>query len=288
MTQHHRTGGVLGADVSTEDQELHPLEYLVRDRRGILHDVRLVLPDSDKGPARLVLMIGGIPKGSENDKQFSPLSDMFGKYAKGLIDQGFMVAAMNTAGMGLSMGNTKTETLATRLAAWEIAAKRLLRFTGADPQHLRIIGNSMGGHIAIRLQARLARRGIRVDRMALISPAIYADYAENYRFGHLPTPSTERLLESRALKQLRAYPGQLLVSYVRNDSVIRPEAKAEIFEGPGCILQQAIDQGRGLGYSLRLVQHNYRPLAAGWPGPEFLAAITRAEAVQQIVGFLTK
>lgn len=199
-------------------------EVAIPDSQGFKHEATLVRPESENGLMPAVLTIGGIPPNSHNtDSRPFDFHPFFGVVGAEIAKHHAYAMGLNPAGMGHSEGDTWDESLQTRIDSWAAAAKWLVENTNTDPARLRIIGSSMGAHVALRLVEKLAADGITVDRLALISPAAYSSEAEDisFRVGwkNLPKSDPE---DSPAIKALDDFNGKLLMSFVKDDKPVAP------------------------------------------------------------------
>lgn len=264
-------------------------EVMIPDERGINLQAAIIhareIPEQQReGLAPGTLIIGGIPAGGENDKSESLFSPAFGRYTQGLAERGVNSLLMNPAGMGRSEGNTLQESLTSRIESWVAGAKYLVGNTNIDPQRIRLVGNSMGGHVALRLVERLHDEGIEVDRVALTSPYFYPKISEHAKFGPrfaVAHKLSRDFSKSPAVAALRNYKGELLVSFAKEDDPIKPQIQEIANEE----LAKAIKEERGVGYGLQFVRHNYRATDGSSQAAED-ATKTVDQASQQVVEFL--
>ncbi len=264
---------------------------IIPDSRQVGHEAFIVSPPAvnPEPKQQLVLIIGGIARGTEN-QNLSPLSATFTSYAQKLAANGVASLVMNPAGIGDSQGDTWRETLLTRIGSWDCAVQYAIRHFNVDPERVRIIGNSMGGHIGLRLIARLIARGITVDRIALLSPFFYGPQAERARFGPAFTLAIRKQVQSGdfslswSLEALYKFQGRVWLGYARDDE---PPIPAGMQSAGYQALQPAIGQSRAVVIGFDRVKHNLRPMDESNPVAISDAELTIAEAANEIVGFLS-
>lgn len=237
------------------------------DSRGVSREMAVVArPESAslEGKVPGVLLVAGIPRGMENTNhrpfEYHPF---FAYCAKELAKNNINSLAVSPAGMGNSNADTFEESLAKRIDALAQATQEFVALTNTDPGHIRIVGSSMGGHIALRLIEKLAKLNIRVDKILLSSPAAYSQEAELAPFGNEfstvlrkghPNPD-----ESPAIQALKAYDGELMLTYMEDDQPIPPDIQTAYKDLVGAKLTKIIV---GVDHGFRLGGKHHEPTMA--------------------------
>jgi pimeloyl-ACP methyl ester carboxylesterase len=168
---------------------------------------------------------------------------------------------------------------------WVTAAEELVAQTNTDRWRMRLLGNSLGGHIAVSLIERLEEHGMSVDRVALVSPSFYPKLAQKAKFGRTFPIARRHFTEFRNLPSYHAlnrYAGQLLVSFSHHDS---PPIHPEIVAVAEDAVTTAIKQGRGLSFFSLFVKHNFAPLNQT-NRAQVDVIKTRAETASVVANFL--
>jgi pimeloyl-ACP methyl ester carboxylesterase len=229
--------------------------------RGIQLQTITVMPaeiESKKIP--LVCMIGGIPRGKENSPDFHPLnSGTFEAYANEFARRGEASFVMSPVGMGASGGDTFEHSIGDRIDAWVQAVERLARDPRFDQEQITLLGNSMGGHIAIKVAEILATKGINIKSLILVSPAAYPDELEKVNFGSQWGEAAKRLSGSRirVFEALEDFKGRVLLSWAQSDRPISID-KQKLYNK---VLSDRMRRGRSdTAMSQVAVEHNFRKL----------------------------
>jgi pimeloyl-ACP methyl ester carboxylesterase len=207
-----------------ESQHNYEIEQGTFEWDGLSLETKLVLPEK-RSPTQklpLVCMIGGIPRNAENSAAYDPLTPVFTQYAKAFADSGEASFVMAPVGMGQSEGDTFDTSIADRIDAWYSAVKSLTQDERFDPQNITLLGNSMGGHIALCISELLKRDGIDVKNLVLVSPAAYSKQAEQAHFGPTWGQAARAFSadSSKSFETLHNYSGRVLLSWVQFDKPI--------------------------------------------------------------------
>lgn len=247
----------------------------------------LARPDGSN-PA--VLMIGGIPRNAENQPDVPLFSSTFGPLSETLANRGMNSMVMNPAGMGGSEGDTFQESLNSRIDSWVTATRVLVESGQADPHDLSIVGNSMGGHIAIRVAERLQAEGFGVKKLVLVSPAAYGANAEDKRYGPEFSAALREpggLETSPVISGLQRFiegGGKVMLSWVESDKPI-PQTVKDAYES---VVGPALQSGEMVNMQSYLnVEHNFRAMGTD-PKDNIVNPVVRDHGRDQMVDFLVK
>ena len=164
----------------------------------------------------LIVTAFGVPRGQDNDKSYVP--DRFAPY---IAETGFVTTAHSPEGLGKSGGDTTQLSLDGR--ASEVAAVAAAAHTQFPDLALAIYGSSMGSHLAIRAAKRLAKAGVQVDTLVLVSSAAYPDRSEPATFGDAfkqAITGAHELPKSAfsVFDDLLNFPGKVILTWVEHDS----------------------------------------------------------------------
>lgn len=219
-----------------------------------------VLPEVEKSKLPLVCMIGGIPRNKENSRDFHPLkSGTFEAYSMEFARRGEASFVMSPVGMGDSEGDTFSHSIEDRIDAWTRAIMMLAEDPRFDADNFSLLGNSMGGHIAIKVSERLSAQGLNVKNLILVSPAAYPDEVEEVNFGSQWGKTAEKYSGSMAqvfevLKNIR---GRVLLSWVQSDRPVSVEKQSAYNE----VMDERMRSGSSdTAMSHVGVEHNFRKL----------------------------
>ena len=157
----------------------------------------------------------------------------------------------------------------------------------ADKLNLSIVGNSMGGHIAIRVAERLQAEGFGMKKLVLTSPAAYSSNAENKHFGpEFSAALREGGLEtSPALSGLQRFiegGGQVMLSWVESDRPI-PQAVKDAYDS---VVGSTLQSGELVNMQSYLgVEHNFRAMGTD-PKDNIVNPLVRDHGMDQMAEFL--
>ena len=165
-----------------------------------------------------IIMISGIPRGGENKKDYDPVN-----VAPLWLDgPGVTTFRSSPTGLGKSEGDTFQSTLLDRINL--TVQVSLFAKERHQNSKLIIVASSMGGHVAIRAAAELAKQKINIEAVLLSSPCFYPDQSEtalvgdDFRSKANIHNSGQNLADFRAMKELIAYSGAVFAFYQEYDS----------------------------------------------------------------------
>ncbi len=228
--------------------------------RGIKLQTITVMPEVEGGKVPLVCMIGGIPRNKENSPDFHPLnSGTFEAYSNEFARRGEASFAMSPVGMGNSEGDTFEHGIGDRIDAWAKAVEQLARDPRFDQDQITLLGNSMGGHVAIKVAEILATKGINIKSLILVSPAAYPDELEEINFGSQWGEVANQLSGSsaRVFDVLKDFKGKVLLSWAQSDRPVSVEKQKLYNEVLANRMQRG---GSDTAMSQVAVEHNFRKL----------------------------
>lgn len=207
-----------------ESQQIYEVEQGTFEWDNLSLETKLVLPEK-RSPTQklpLVCMIGGIPRNAENSPVYDPLTPVFSEYAKAFAANGEASFVMAPVGMGKSEGNTFDTCIADRIDAWYKAVKSLVQDDRIDSRNITLLGNSMGGHVALQVAERLKSDGVEVKNLVLVSPAAYSKQTEQAHFGPTWGQAARNFSanSSKSFELLQNFPGRVLLSWVQYDRPI--------------------------------------------------------------------
>lgn len=207
-----------------ELQQNYEVEQGTFEWDGLSLETKLLLPEK-RSPTQklpLVCMIGGIPRNAENSSVYDPLTPVFSEYAKAFAASGEASFVMAPVGMGKSEGDTYDTSIADRIDAWYNVVRSLAQNERFDPRNITLLGNSMGGHIALQVAERLKIDGVEVKNLVLVSPAAYSKQTEQAHFGPTWGQAAQNFSanSSKSFESLQNYSGRVLLSWVQYDRPI--------------------------------------------------------------------
>jgi len=231
------------------------------------NQIRCAFAEGKKG-AELVTMAGGIPRDPERRKKLPLINKLYGYLAIKLLDSGDSSVLYNQPATGSSTGDWDKETMHSRTNVLVDVTQTYAERSAASK--ISLIGTSAAGYMAAGAVDLLEAKGIRVSKLALLSPAAYPKNAENVPYGKEFTDllhSDWEVSNSPIFRQLEKYlkdGGAVLITFFEADDPPIPQkiqdnfrTFAERLASAGCNITFAIIPG---------VAHNFRRIGSAEGG----------------------
>lgn len=208
-------------------------------------------------PSQLVVMVGGVPRDIERQKNLPLINKLYGSLAIKLAERNIASLPFHQPGTGRSDGDLSEITLEKRYNTLkEITSTSASRF-GVD--RVSFVGMSAGSYISARTRNLVNQDGLNVDTLVLQSPAAYPKKLDKVSYG----PNFKSVLDESwditespvysALTDHVSANGKVHISFFERDSPPIPTPIQNIYRS------WAAEQNSNASYSLiEGVAHNFR------------------------------
>lgn len=208
----------------------------------------------------LIVMAGGIPRDKERREQLPLINKLYGHLSIKMLDQNKSSLLYNQLSTGGSSGEWEIETLRSRTDVLAGVAERF--YKDASASDIALIGTSVAGYMAVNALEQLQDCGIKVPKLALLSPAAYPEEVESVPYGEMFTELIRRqwnIAESPVFPKLEKYVrdgGTLYVSFFEADNPPIPQHIQEYYK---TFVQRLSDEGGDVILTtIPGVAHNFR------------------------------
>lgn len=215
-----------------------------------------------RGPEHspLVTMVGGIPRDPERRKNLPLINKLYGHLALKMLNQGESSVLYNQPATGGSTGEWEKETFQSRTEVLVETSKYFYDRTQAS--NLSLVGTSAGAYMAVNALEQLKNFGIRVPKIALLSPAAFPRSIENISYGESFTRTIREdwdVAESPVFPLLEKYiqnGGSVFISFFEADNPPIPEHIQDFYRN---FAQRLSGEGADITYAtIPSVAHNFR------------------------------
>lgn len=209
----------------------------------------------------LTIMVGGIPRDVERQRNLPTINKLYAQLALNLSDEGHHSLLYNQPGTGKSSGVLSEVIFYDRIATLVDLAHTSCASLGVN--RLNIIGTSAGAYIASRAAA-LVSEDIEVSSLLLQSPAAYPVEAEDLPYDERFTQvlrSGWELAESPVFSDItkQALKGsKLLLAFFQSDDPPIPVHIQEYYQG--LFHDMALQDLNVTSFVYRGVAHNFNKL----------------------------
>lgn len=231
------------------------------------NQIRCAFAEGKKGGG-LVTMAGGIPRDPERRRKLPLINKLYGYLAIKLLDGGGSSVLYNQPATGSSTGDWDKETVHSRTIVLADVTKTYAERSANS--EISLIGTSAAGYMAAGAIDMLAAKGIRVSKLALLSPAAYPENAENIPYGEEFTDllrSDWEISSSPIFRQLEKYlkdGGTVLITFFEADDPPIPQKIQDNFR---TFAERLANAGCNITFTtIPGVAHNFRRIGSAEGG----------------------
>lgn len=212
----------------------------------------------------LITMAGGIPREPERRNKLPLINKLYGSLALKFSERDQSSLLYNQPATGGSGGEWDRETLRSRAEA--LAGISGYFYDSIHPSGLALFGSSAGGYMAVKSLDLLESKGIRVPKIALLSPAAYPEAVEDVPYGETFTGivrSPWNVSESPVFSRLEKYVGnggKVLIAFFEQDDPPIPIAIQAQYKA---LAERLSAEGGAIKFTvIPNVAHNFRRIPA--------------------------
>lgn len=208
----------------------------------------------------LNVMAGGIPRDPKRREKLPLINKLYGHLALKMLDQNESSLLYNQPSTGGSSGEWEEETLRSRT---EVLAEITKYFhDNVSASNISLIGTSAAGYMAVNALEHLQNQGVKVPKLALLSPAAYPKEAENIPYSKEFTEIVSRawnIADSPIFPKLEKYikdGGSLYISFFEADDPPIPQHIQEYYR---ILAERLSEEGGDVTFvTIPEVAHNFR------------------------------